>query len=82
METGFDITIRKCIDKSIFVSLDNIACTNGMGGIESFDGVGENFDSLEEALGYVRGLHDAATIIQNHCDLIRIPETEEAHDEV
>lgn len=82
METGFDITIRKCADKSVYVALDCIECRSKDGKLAAIGGVGENFDNLEAALDYARGLHDATTIIQNQCTLVENTYGEEAQDEV
>lgn len=70
METGFDITIRKCVDKSVYVELDCVECKDKEGKLALIRGRGQNFDNLEAALDYVRGLHDATTIIQNQCTLV------------
>lgn len=70
MNIGFDITLRKCVDKSIYVSLECIECKDKEGKLAAIAGPGANFDNLYEALGYVRGLHDAVTMIQNQRELI------------
>lgn len=75
MEEGFGIKIVKHGDGSIWVSLSDIVCKDDSGDFSTFGAVGEHFESIEAALNYVRGLHDATTLIQDNCRLIKIPDT-------
>lgn len=53
------------------VYVEHIQCRTESGEEARIDSTGETFSSLEEALIYALGLHDAITLLQNRCKLIK-----------
>lgn len=69
---GFDIRIAKCGNGNIKVCVENVECRNESDELVRLGClVVEHFDNIQEALNYALGLHDAITLLQNRCKLIK-----------